>query len=115
MAERVYQHTIFLGPTLAANHTAVFTLPFDCQLIHVSHVNSTTNQGTLDIGTTSDDDAYLDGVTIGELDVPVEEDRDDFVGEQFPHIADGSVVKVTITDHASHMANVCVVLTFTEG
>ena len=113
--QRVFQQTVFLGPALAANHTAVFTVPFDCQLVHVSAVNSTTNQGTLDIGTTSDDDLYLDGVTIGELDVPAEFDWNDFVGSQYPHILDGTVVKVTITDHASHMANVCVVLTFTEG
>ena len=113
--QRIFQQTLFLGPTLAANHTHVFTTLFDCQLVHVSASNSTTNQGTLDIGTTSDDDAYLDGVTIGELDVPAEFDRDDFVGGQFPHIPADTVVKVTITDHVSHMANVSVVLTFTEG
>ena len=54
-----------------ASSTAVFTAPWDCQLVRVSHVNSTTNQGKIDIGTTSDDDAYLDDQTIGELDVPV--------------------------------------------
>ena len=112
----VYVHSIFLGPTLAANHTVVFTMPFAATLVAVSHVNSTTNQGTLDIGTTSDDDAYLDAVTVGELDVPVlENTMADFVGSQFPHIPKGTVVKVTITDHASHMANVAVVLYFAEG
>ena len=112
----IYAHTLFLGPTLAANHTAVFTVPWDCQLVRVSHVNSTTNQGTLDIGTTTDDDAYLDGVTIGELDAPVlENTKEDFVGGQYPHILAGTVVKLTVTDHASHMANVCVALWFAEG
>jgi hypothetical protein len=113
--QRTFQQTIFLGPALAANHSFVFSAPFDMQLVHVSHVNSTTNQGTLDIGTTSDDDAYLDGVTVGELDVPATAGRADFVGGQYPHIARGTLVKVTVTDHASHMANVAVVLTFTEG
>ena len=112
----IYAQSIFLGPTLAANHTVVFTLPWDVTLVRVSHVNSTTNQGTLDIGTTSDDDLYLDGVTIGELDVPVLENTPgDFVGSQYPHILAGTVVKVTITDHASHMANVAVVLWFAPG
>lgn len=112
----IYTHTIFLGPTLAANHTAVFTAPWDCQLVRVSHVNSTTNQGKIDIGTTADDDAYLDDQTIGELDVPVLENTPgDFVGSQYPHIPAGTIVKVTITDHASHMANVAVVLWFAPG
>ena len=112
----IYTQTIFLGPTLAANHTVVFTMPFAATLVAVSHVNSTTNQGTLDIGTTSDDDVYLDGVTVGELDVPVlENTMADFVGSQFPHIPASTIVKVTITDHASHMANVAVVLYFAEG
>jgi hypothetical protein len=113
--QRVFQQTIFLGPAMAANHAHVFAAPFDMQLIHVSASNSTTNQGKLDIGTTSDVDAYLDDKTVGELDVPAEFARADFIGTQFPHIADGTLVIVTITDHASHMANVSVVLTFTEG
>jgi hypothetical protein len=112
----IYALPIFLGPTLAANHTVVFTLPWDVSLVRVSHVNSTTNQGKIDIGTTTDDDLYLDDQTIGELDVPVLENTPaDFVGSQYPHIPAGTVVKVTITDHASHMANVCVVLWFAPG
>jgi hypothetical protein len=112
----IYTHSIFLGPTLAANHTVVFSMPFAATLIAVSHVNSTTNQGKIDIGSTSDDDAYLDDQTVGELDVPVlENTKEDFVGSQFPHIPAGTLVKVTITDHASHMANVAVVLWFAEG
>ncbi len=112
----IFAHSIFLGPTLAANHTVVFTMPFAATLVAVSHVNSSTNQGKIDIGTTSDDDAYLDDQTVGELDVPVlENTMADFVGSQFPHIPAGTVVKVTITDHASHMANVSVVLYFSEG
>lgn len=112
----IFSLPIFLGPTLAANHTVVFTLPWDVQLVRVSHSNSTTNQGTLDIGTTSDDDCYLDGVTIGELDVPTLENTPaDFVNSAYPHIPAGTVVKVTITDHVSHMANVAVILWFSPG
>jgi hypothetical protein len=112
----IYAHTIFLGPALAANHTVTFTMPFDATLIAVSHVNSTTNQGKIDIGTTSDTDAYLDDQTVGENDVPVlENTMADFVGSQFPHIPKSTVVMVTITDHGSHMANVAVVLWFAEG
>ena len=112
----VYSHTIFLGPTLAANHTAVFTMPFAATLVAVSHVNSTANAGKIDIGTTSDADAYLDDQSVGVSDTPVVESAmSDFVGSQFPHIPKDTVVKVTITDHASHMANVAVVMWFAEG
>jgi len=112
----VYSHTIFLGPTLAANHTVVFTMPFAATLVAVSHVNSTANAGKIDIGTTSDADAYLDDQSVGVSDTPVVESAmSDFVGSQFPHIPKDTVVKVTITDHASHMANVAVVMWFAEG
>ncbi len=46
--------------------------------------------------------------------LPASFDGDAALG-QFPHIEAGTTILVTITDHASHMANVCVVLTFTEG
>jgi|GEM_PF-1453564 len=117
---RVFQQTINLGPTLAANHTFVFKAPFDMQLVHVSCCNSTANAGTLKIGTTSDDDAYLLAENFGVSSTPVEVSTPagfDGVtaGGQYPHILDDTLVLVTITDHVSHMANVMVVLTFTEG
>ena len=113
--QRVFQQVINLGPTLAANHTASFKMPFDAQLLHVSACNSTANAGKLDIGSDSDADAYLDNQDFGVSGAPAEYERTDFVGDQFPHVSDGAIVKVTITDHASHMANVCVALTWTEG
>jgi hypothetical protein len=114
--DRVFSHTINLGPALAANHTFNFVVPFGCQLVHVSACNSTADAGTLDIGTTSDDDAYLDTVAFGVSGTPLEYDLADFVGTQYPKFADGDVISVLITDHDdAHMANVCVVLTFTEG
>ena len=117
---RVFQQTINLGPTLAANHTFSFKAPFDMQLVHVSLCNSTANAGTLKIGTAADDDAYLLAENFGVSSTPVEVATPagfDGVtaGGQYPHITDGTTVLVTITDHASHMANVAVVLTFTEG
>jgi len=117
---RVFQQTIHLGPTLAANHSFSFKAPFDMQLVHVSLCNSTANAGTLKIGISSDDDAYLLAESFGVSGAPAEVSTPagfDGVsaGGQYPHIADGTTVLVTITDHASHMANVAVVLTFTEG
>ena len=116
----VFQQTLNLGPALAANHTFNFTLPFDAQLIHVSLCNSTANVGTLKIGTTSDDDAYLLAENFGASGTPaIVSTPAGFdgvtAGGQFPHIAKSSVVSILVTDHASHMANVCVILTWTFG
>jgi hypothetical protein len=120
MAMRVFQQVYNLGPTLAANHTFNFKAPFDCQLIHVSLCNSTANAGTLKIGSTSDDDYYLAAENFGVSGTPTEVATPagfDGVGAggAYPHVLDGTTVSVLITDHASHMANVCVILTFTEG
>ena len=113
--ERVFTHTIYLGPALAGNHTYIFKAPFDMQLVHVSAVNTSANAGTVKIGTAADDDAYLATASFGVSSTPVELRRGDFVGGQHPHIPAGAVVVVTITDHASHMAGVSLTLTFTEG
>ena len=72
------------------------------------------------IGSTSDDDAYLLAENFGVSGTPTEVATPAgfdgaTAGGQFPHFADGDVVSVLITDHASHMANAYVVLTFTEG
>lgn len=117
---RVFQNTISQIGALATSPVFTFTAPFDMQLIHVSLVNSTANAGTLKIGTSADDDGYLLAENFGVSLTPVEVSTPAgfdgvLAGSQFPHIAKGTVVKVTITDHGSHMADELVVLTFTEG
>jgi hypothetical protein len=64
---RVFQQTFNLGPTLAANHVFALKMPFDAQLVHVSCSNSTANAGTLKIGKTGDDDAYLLAENFGSV------------------------------------------------
>lgn len=117
---RVFQQTLNLGPALAANHSFSFKSPFDCQLVHVSLCNSTANAGTLKIGIPADDDYYLAAKSFGVSGAPAEAATPagfDGVGAggQYPHVESGATLLVTITDHASHMANAAVVLTFTEG
>ena len=122
--DRMFAVTFNMGPTLAANHVYNFKLPFDAQLLYASVGNSTANAGTLKIGTLADDDGYLTAFTMGVSGTPLEvKTPGAFTGAlltgldsgQFPHIAAGTVISVTITDHASHCANVCAVLLFTEG
>ena len=122
--DRMFAVTLNLGPTLAANHVFNFLLPFNAQLVYASVGNSTANAGTLKIGTAADDDGYLVATNIGVSGTPVEvKTPAAFTGAlltgydngQFPHIAAGTVISVTITDHGSHCANVCCLLLFTEG
>jgi hypothetical protein len=118
--QRVFQQTYVIPGTLAANHTFQATLPFDAQLVHASLCNTSANAGTLKVGMTGDDDAYLlaenFGVSSTSAVVSTKAGFDGAdAGGEFPHIPAGTVLLLTVTDHASHMANVCVVLTFTEG
>ncbi len=122
--QRVFSYQINLGPALAANHTFNFKLPFDAQLTYISVGNSSANAGTLKVGSEADDDGYLAATNIGVSGAVVEvKTPAAFTGAlltgaangQFPHIAAGSVISFTITDHASHCANVCMLALFTEG
>jgi hypothetical protein len=121
---RTFAVTLNLGPTLAANHVFNFFLPFNAQLVYASMCNSTANAGTLKIGTPGDDDGYLTATNFGVSGTPTEvKTPAGFTGAllvgadngQFPHIAATNTISVTVTDHVSHMANVCVLLLFTEG
>ena len=117
---RVFQQVYVIPGTLAANHTFLATMPFNAQLVHVSVVNTTANVGTLKVGKSTDDDAYLAAENVGAssapavVSTPAGFDGAD-AGGAYPHIPASTILLLTVTDHASHMANVCVVLTFTEG
>jgi hypothetical protein len=112
---RTIQQTYTIPGALAANHIFSFKAHADLTIQHVSMVNTSANAGTLKIGTASDDDAHLEATNFGVSSTPTEAVRSHFVGGQYPRISKGEVVKLTITDHASHMANVCVTLTLAEG
>jgi hypothetical protein len=118
MAQRVYQVSFHTAGTLAANHDYAWTVPFDCQLIHVSAVASNATDAVFTLGTTSSAAAYLASSAVGDSLVPAEYDRDDFVGGEFPHIVDGTVFEITLDyDGAggTAAADFTIVLTFTEG
>ena len=118
MLGNTFTITIHIPGTLAANVSACFTVPEACQLIHASAVGSNANDGKLELGTTSDADAYLVSAAIGDSNVPVEFDQDNFVGGEFPHIADGTVFAAALDyDGAggTATANFTLVLTFLEG
>jgi len=115
---RVFQQSYHIPGTLSANVTIKFTVPFDCQLVHVSVVASNDSDATLKLGTSASDAAYLAACTIGDSGTPVEKSLANFVGAQYPHIEDGTIFVATLDyDGASGTAaaNVTLVFTFTEG
>ena len=115
---RKFVQAFHVPGTLSADLAIVWTAPSPCQLVHVSAVGSNANSGLITIGTTSDTDAYLESASIGDSNVPVEFDLDDFVGDQYPDIADGDVLEIVLDhDGATGTAtdDFTVVLTFVEG
>jgi hypothetical protein len=115
---REFQVGFHVPGSLAADLSIVWTAPFDCQLTHVSAVGSNANNGLITIGNTTTAAAYLASASIGDSNVPVEFARANFVGTEFPHIADGTVLAVALDfDGAggTATANFTIVLTFTVG
>lgn len=114
----VFTIPFYIPGTLTANHVLEFAMPFDCQLIHAQAHGSNANDATLAIGYSGATTAYMTAKAIGDADVPAEWERDDFVGGQFPHIADGTVVVLTLDyDGSSGTAvqNCQIMLTFCQG
>ena len=111
--------------TLSADLDIRFTVPSDCQLVHVSAVGSNANDGLLTIGDSADTDEYLTSSAIGDSQVPAEFDGDDFVDSDgnahnryYPHITDGTIVVITLDhdgDSGTATDDFTIVLTFVEG
>jgi hypothetical protein len=115
---RKFQHAYHVPGTLSADLAIYFKAPSPCTLLHVSAVGSNSNNGLIKIGTSSNDDAYLEEASIGDSGTPVEFDQDDFVDDQFPRISDGDVVKITLDhdgDSGTAAHDFTLVLTFAEG
>ena len=109
---------IHIPGTLSANITPKWTAEHGMTLLHVSAVASNDSSATLKIGTSADDDAFLAEAAIGDSGTPVEKARADFVGGEFPRLAKGDIVVLTLDyDGASGTAaqNVTLALTFAEG
>jgi hypothetical protein len=117
------QTLVFTVPgTLAANHTFTVKMPRPATVLNVSASNSSANAGKVQFGTSADANGFLTDQDVGVSGTPAEYDLNDFdgallsnPGHEYPRLADGDIFSITITDHASHMANVCVVVTVVDG
>ena len=123
--QRKFQVAFHITGALAANLNIRFTAPSPCQLVHVSAVASNDSDALLWVGDSADADEYLASAVIGDSNVPVEFDGDDFVdtdaaqhAKYYPRIVDGTIVCIVLDfDGAGGTAaeDVTIVLTFVEG
>jgi hypothetical protein len=126
--QRKFSHAFHITGELSANAVITFTVPSDCQLVHVSACQSDADAAGITVGDSSDADEYLTVQSVGVSGTPTEFDGDDFVDSSgdshtryYPHIVDGTVVVVTIDyDYnagagSGAASDVTVVLTFVEG
>ena len=125
---RKFVHTIAVPGTLGGDFNIRWTIPSDCQLVHVSAVNSSAYAFGINIGTSADVDGFLTKSSAGTANTPVEFDRDDFAGalltypgDEYPRFSDGDILVIQV-DHdyngggsATDSVDATIVLTFQEG
>src|SRR4030067_664193 len=92
--------TFHTAGNLAANHSYVFKLPFDAQLIGVSAAASNASSAIIDVGYTGALEAYVANMDAGDSSVAaVLDEPGDFEGDNFPHIVAGTNIIVTVAYH----------------
>jgi len=118
---RKFTQAFHVPGTLGADLNIRWTVPSDCQLVHVSAVSSDADAFGINIGTSADTSLYLAKASAGVSNVPVEFTRANFVGAQYPHPVDGTIIVIEVDYNyagggsASASADVTIVLTFQEG
>ena len=123
--KRKFTHCFHVPGALTADLNIRFTVPSDCQLVHVSAVGSNANDATFTIGDSTDTDEFLTSSVFGDSNTPAEYDGDDFVdtsgnthGRYYPRIADGTIVVIPVTYGdvlGTAINDPTLVLTFVEG
>lgn len=111
MSEKI---TIYIPGTLAANHVLEIAADRNWKITHISAVASNDSDATLMVGNDGDTDAYMVATVIGDSNVPVEFDRDDFVDDQYPTHVKADVFVVTLDydgDGGTAADNVVIVIT----
>lgn len=111
--QRKFTMAFVIPGALTADKTLYLTAPSNCTLVHVSACCQ-TQAAELTIGSSADDDEFLDTAAVAAGTTPVEFEQTDFVDDQFPRIEDGDVVVITI-GHGSNCVDLTLVMTFVEG
>ena len=110
--------SFYLAGTLAANHTMNILVPWDIQIVHVSLSGTNVNNAQLSLGINGTTALYMALKDFGDSSVPLEYERAAFVGAQYPRLADGTNLLLTLDfDGAAGtaIANATVVITALRG
>lgn len=119
----IFPITFFVTGTLSADVTFDFEAPIDFTIHKVFASQSNDGSATLIVGTSADDNGYITSFAIGDSRTPVRKEAiTDFDGalasSQFPHVADGTRVLLTL-DHdgasGTSAANVLIQLWCSPG
>lgn len=124
--QRKSQVAFHVAGTLTADLAVRWTVPSNCTLVHVSAVASDANAAGLEVGSSADDNGYIQKYAIGVSGTPVEKQAlTDFDGdlalEQFPRIVDGTIIVLTLDFNyngggaGAASDDVTIILTFLEG
>ena len=126
--QRKFVMAFHVQGTLGGDQNIRWTVPSDCQLVHVSADNSSAYKFGINIGTSADVDGFLVKSSSGASNTPAEFDRDDFTGalltypgDEYPRLEDGDIVVIQVDKDyndgggAQDSANSTIVLTFQEG
>jgi hypothetical protein len=125
---RKFVQAFHVPGTLAADVNIRWTVPSDCQLVHVSAVCSDANPFGINIGTSADTDGFLTKQSSGYSNTPAEFDRDDFAGalltyagDEYPRFSDGDIIVIEVDYNyngggsGAACDDATIVLTFQEG
>lgn len=111
--QRKFTIAFVIPGALTADKILYLTAPSDCTLVHASACCQ-TQDGTLTIGSSTDDDEFLDTAAVAAGTTPVEFELADFVDDQYPRIEDGDIILIGI-GHGSNCVDFTLVMTFVEG
>ena len=109
---------IIVPGSLGATITVTFKAPCDMTLQTASACAQNDSDATWKIGTTADDDLYMEEIAVGDSGVPTEYDADDFVNDIPIQIRKGTNVEITVDhdgDGGTAAQNLTAIAWFTPG
>lgn len=104
-----------IAGTLSGTTTRVYVMPFNATLRSVQVSAGANTDSELDVGTSTDGDAWIDGVALGASGAPVIVKSSSFIGGLPIQVAEGDTISISVTKGGTAAANVTVYLNFTEG
>jgi len=115
MQEKLITPTFAVAGTLAAT-TFCYQTTYAATLLEVSANSPTaTHTGTMKVGNTTNDAAYLASFAIGANNAPAVKKGSDMVGGQVIQIPANTKILITLAPGATAPSNVCVVLSLLTG